>query len=298
VVSPTSPTSRDRQTTVKKLIQEGQGTKDLAQGSRNIIYFIVGAALESMLALAEEIYVGIDKEETMNKLRSNLAYPDGVVGATNAGMPCTLVQRRSLSNLLYPKMDLYNVFLNMESNVFMPMMKNVRMLACLGNFHSVYIERELQCLGYPEAVMSVIENALGVISSSTDMTTTTDEDEGKNKFSRILSEKMFRYFSGSMLNDFLRFIVRSLKQDLNFQKSVAFRQIILTKKLLKQLNDEKAKVKKIKKKNKKNKNKKKKKECVAPESSCLAGGGTSCELEEEQAVDGKDSSEKDEDEEA
>jgi len=145
----------------------------------------------------------------------------------------------------------------MEVKVFQPLMVNCRLLACMADYFTVYVERELQAQGYPELLIAVIEGAL--LGTVQDEDKREHEDEVENLYlPRILAEKIFRYYSGATLNDFVRHIVRTLRQDQNFQKSLAFRQLILTKKLQKQLQDSKAIIDKEKKKKKYDKKKVKK----------------------------------------
>jgi len=274
VVSPTTPETKERELTILRHAQEIQGSPSITEGSLNIIYFIVGAAVESTFALAEEYLSnapGYDekmKADLMEKLYSGLVYENGAEEAKSNDLPYKLVEKRSRKNLLYPVLAIFNIFLSMEQQVLGPLLMNSRFLACLGNFFPVYVERELQARGFPEALIAEIEIALDFTPNDTH-----DGDE-INYFPRILAEKMFRYYCGSTLNDFVRHIGRALKHDQDFQKSVSFRQLLLTKKLEKQLTCEKDKAKAKKKSEKKKKNKANKKASSSSAASSASGTGS------------------------
>jgi len=241
------------------LHQTFEPTKQLTQ----IIYYITGAALHSALSLCK-----CEKKLTINDFemaKNKLAYSGGYEEAKKNDCPADLVNQRSNKNLLFPVSELYDICLDMEKNILIPLLEKTDLLANLGNLMCIYLEREVQYMQYPESFTSVFEVALGLYPDfNTELTDERVESMHCDDYlPRILAEKFYRYYLGSCFNDFMKHKVRLMKCDLEFDNSVAFR-ISLISKFLKEkftkLKEEILKERAIKetsvKKNKKKQNKK------------------------------------------
>ena len=134
--------------------------------------------------------------------------------------------------LLFPRKPLYELVLDMEREVLMPLLRNnSRMMAVLGNKLSIYVERELAKREYPERIAALFEVALGLYKT-TDLLT---DDRIAHMFSvrdyppLVMAEKFYRYYVGAAFNDFIKAIARELKADRDFKRNVAFRTAQLSK---------------------------------------------------------------------
>jgi hypothetical protein len=97
----------------------------------------------------------------------------------------------------------------MEKEVLIPLIQFTRILSCLGNRLCLYIERELQVKEFPEQFTAVFEVALGLYSVDDAITDMRIEKMivTNNYLPRILSEKFYRYYIGSVFNDFMKHMI-------------------------------------------------------------------------------------------
>lgn len=212
------------------------GSSDPARQSTQVIYCVVSLALQSMLKLANQLLDGDQKAVKVAALKSKLAYDDGEVGAAKHNLPHVLVGQ---SALLYPQQYLFEIFLGIESTVLTPLItagERSSFLSCLGNDYAIYVERELSAMGYAGAIVKVLENALAVKDEEDQVSSTVSFDD-LDYWPRVLAQAFYRYYVGFTLNDFIRYTVWSLKNDLKFPSSVKFRNYLLTKKIMISLHD-------------------------------------------------------------
>ena len=210
---------------------QAHGTDTISKQCCQTIYFVIGAALHNTREL-NLYYLGtgdyLAAQLRNDLLRNSLTY-SSCEEALADNMPCRLVQIRERATLLYVRKQLFELSLEMEEHVFIPLLESGKILACLGNRLSAYLECQLVVKLHPERIAVIFEVALGMASPSeplTDrrMSKLLDDDA---YLPVILAQKLYRYYIGSCFNDFVKHKVRALKHDKDFGRKLAFRNSLL-----------------------------------------------------------------------
>jgi hypothetical protein len=223
----------------KLLSMSAHRTSDLTKQVMQTVYFIIGSALYSTLELM--LYRGEQSNDLAaarlrdKLLREKLTYADGAKGAKADNLPYRLVELRTKLNLLYCRTQLYDIALEMEKTVLIPLLEEGKLFACLGNRMSAYLECELSSREFPERIAAIFEVALGLVKPETEL---TEERlrflaENLDYAPVIMAQKLYRYYVGSAFNDFMRHKTRVMKLDRDFKRNIAFRTANLTRKVVK-----------------------------------------------------------------
>lgn len=202
------------------------------------MYYITGAALHAALGLCEH-----DSEE-VKVLKKGLCFLSGQEAMLSSDVPCQVTLMRQRSNLLFTQKCIYDVMQYLESEVLVPLLANNRLLACLGNMLSTYVETQVQISGVYDRMALIFAKALGW--SKVDMDESAEEPNEETladyksdgscsndqSLPMRLSLKLLRYYIGASFNDFMKHKERALRHDRDFTKRVAFRTQVLTKRIL------------------------------------------------------------------
>jgi hypothetical protein len=213
-------------------------TVDVTQQGKQVAYYVTGAALHAALGLC------YDGSEEVKLLKENLCFADDKQAILSSEVPCQLTVTRQRNRLLYPKKHVYDVMQSLESDVLIPLLGNNRLLACLRNMLSRYVETQVEASGVYERMAIIFAKALGWTKVERAESTAEESIEeeclsdyqsnaGDDKsLPERLATKMVRYYVGSTFNDFIAHKARALEHDRDFSKRVAFRMKVLTKRIV------------------------------------------------------------------
>lgn len=207
----------------KLLLESLHGTTEPTQQMKNIIYYVTGAALFATLRFCDAMPAG---EERKRRLLTKLSYEGGEAEAKREDMPCRLISTRQKRTLLFPSKALFELTLEMEKDILIPLLSHDRILACLGNSMAGYLERQIAIADFPWRFMNIFEKALGMKESE-------DQEEEDEYLPRMLASRFYRYYIGSSFNDLISHKARVLRHDRDQTRNIAFRIKVLSKHLMK-----------------------------------------------------------------
>ena len=255
---PKSPASDRKRKPGRFLMFSATGTINLENQTQQTIYYCTGAGLYESLALMKTTTVRGSQQMSQpevvrrdQKLRASLSFitsdqlPDPAA-AREAGLPCHLTVQRQHKCLLFPRADIYELVLEMEKDVLMRLLDSHNRVMCvLGTRLSIYVERELAKLLFPERFAALFEVALDLYQPTDRLT----DERIENMYSvqdyppLLMAEKLYRYYIGAAFNDFIKALSRDIKSDRDFKRNVAFRTAQLTKRAVDATNKELKKTK-------------------------------------------------------
>ena len=255
---PKSPASDRKRKPGRFLMFAATGTINLENQTQQTIYYCTAAGLYESLALMKTTTVRGSQQMSQTeiarrdqKLRASLSFvtsdqlPDPAA-AREAGLPCHLTTQRQNKCLLFPREHIYELVLEMEKDVLMVLLDSHNHIMCvLGTRLSIYVERELAKLQFPERFAALFEVALNLYQPTDRLTDERIENmyEVQDYPPLLMAEKLYRYYIGAAFNDFIKALSRDIKSDRDFKRNVAFRTAQLTKRAVDATNKELKKAK-------------------------------------------------------